>query len=105
MRHALWLLVTVPLAAQDGFPAADRIRVAEAFRLAERIQDSVWPGWSVAPFELLLVTGDRELLFRAGGPPSGWTPAEPVAGLPAPVWQRARVFSPTFLATFPAFGG
>ena len=99
------LLAAAPLAGQEAFGVEDRIRVAEAFRLAERIQDSVWAGWSVAPFELLLVTGDRELLFRAGGPPSGWTPAEPVAGLPGPVWQRARVFSPTFLATFPAFGG
>lgn len=105
MRYALWLLVSLPLAAQEGFPAADRIRVAEAFRLAERIQDSVWPGWSVAPFELLLVTGDRELLLHAGAAPPGWTPVDPVAGLRGPVWERARVFPPTFLATFPAFGG
>lgn len=98
------VLVSPPLAAQEGFAAEDRIRVAEAFRLAERLQDAVWPGWSVAPFELLLVTADRELLFHAGAPPSGWTATEPVAGLPGPVWQRARVFPLTFLATFPAFG-
>ncbi|HET9294044.1 MAG TPA: hypothetical protein VFO06_07090 [Gemmatimonadales bacterium] len=100
----LVFLAAAPAAGQVGIAPEDGLRVAEAIRLAEQIQERVWPGWSAAPFELLLVTADHEFLFGAKVPPSGWTPADSVARLSGRVWQRPRVFSPAFLATFPAFG-
>jgi hypothetical protein len=91
-----------PSSPLRAIPAEDLIR-GGGIPPAERIQDSV--AWVVrCPVRIV---GDRRsrTALHAGGPPSGWTHAEPVAGLAGPVWQRARVFSPTFLATFPAFGG
>ena len=29
---------------------ADRIRIAEAFRLADALQNEIWDGWDAAPF-------------------------------------------------------
>src|ERR1700738_413664 len=46
-----------------SIPAIDRIRLAEAFRLADEIGDHVWPNWSKAPFAVLLVTPDYEFLI------------------------------------------
>ncbi len=100
----LVFLAGAPVAGQVGIAPEDELRVAEAVRLAEQIQERVWRGWSAAPFELLLVTADHEFLFGAKEPPSGWVPAETVARMSGRVWQRPRVFSPAFLATFPAFG-
>src|SRR6478735_7598506 len=34
----------------------DRIRIAEAFRLAAAVGDEIWPAWTSAPFAILLVT-------------------------------------------------
>jgi hypothetical protein len=97
-------LAAAPADGQAGVAPEDGIRVAEAVRLAGQIQEQVWPGWSAAPFDLLLVTSDHEFRIGAEDPPSGWAPAESIPGIPGPVWQRPRVFAPTFLATFPAFG-
>jgi hypothetical protein len=64
----------------------------------------VWPGWSQAPFDLLLVSGDHEYLVRSSARPEGFVELEedPLLGR---VLARPRVFAPRFLATFPAFGG
>ncbi len=43
---------------------ADRIRLAEAFHLADTLGDQLWKGWSSAPFAVLLVTPDQEFLVR-----------------------------------------
>ena len=58
-------------------PETDRIRLAEAFRLAEAIGDRLWPGWSRVPFAVVLVTPETEFFIRHGAPPSntrtiGW---------------------------------
>ena len=37
-------------------PETDRIRLAEAFRLAEAIGDRLWPGWILVPFAVVLVS-------------------------------------------------
>jgi len=42
---------------QPVLSAIDRTRLAEAFRL-DQIGERVWPGWSKAPFAVLLVTPD-----------------------------------------------
>lgn len=82
----------------------DAVRLAEAFSLMSEVQDDVWPGWSRAPVDLLLVEGEREYLLRSQAQPPRFAPAPDVAGLPGGVRVRGRSFPPAFLATFPAFG-
>src|SRR6478672_1487804 len=56
----------VPL-PNNGAPAltqTDRVRLREVFRLGDCIGDRVWPGWSKAPFAVLLVTPEYEFLLR-----------------------------------------
>ena len=91
MRTAALLSLLFPavLAAQDGPPA---IPLGRAAALAARIQEEVWPGWSAAPTQLLLVGDSTEAFY-------------PHLDATAPAWSRRRVFPPTFLATFPAVGG
>ena len=92
--------------AQPAMRDADRVRIAEAFRLAAAVQDEVWPGWSAVPFPVLLVTPDEE--FLAGHPHPSPDFALVCAFdslLGGPVYARPRQFSPTLLATMPAVGG
>jgi hypothetical protein len=42
----------------------DRIRIAEAFRIGEKLQDELWADWSTAPFGILFITDDYEFLIR-----------------------------------------
>ena len=91
--------------AGPGIPAADRVRIAEAFRLSERLGERVWPGWRGVPFAVLLVTADREYLVRHPRPSADFTRLghDPLLG--GEVFVRRRVFPPTLQATFPAVGG
>jgi hypothetical protein len=86
-------------------PAASRVLLAEAFRMAASLADSIWPGWGGTPFEVVLVTDEHEFLIhsRRDPAPEGFEalPDDPVLG---PVRVRPRQFSPALLATFPAFG-
>ncbi len=84
----LFALGAQPLVAQA--PAAAPI--AEAFRLFDRVGDSVWPGWGSAPSQLLLVGDSAEQFYET--PRTGTV-----------TWTRKRIFSPRFQATFPAVGG
>jgi hypothetical protein len=83
---------------------SDRIRLGEAFRLASQLGDKVWPGWSLAPFPVILVTPDREYLLNYPKPPAEWTDAGYDSFLATHVFTRPRVFQTGFLATFPVFG-
>jgi hypothetical protein len=86
-------------------PTEDRQRIAAAFGIADAVADSVWPGWGAVPFEVLLVTAEREFLIRpARTPPPGFEPLGHDSLLDGAVWTRPRTFPPTLLATFPAFG-
>ncbi len=111
MKKLLWalLLALLPCAAaaaqEASLPEADRIRIAEVFRLAEALQDSIWTGWSQAPFALLLVTSEHEFLVRHPRPSEDFEPAGYDSLLQSEVYVRERVYSPHFLATFPAVGG
>src|SRR5512135_2199229 len=87
-----------------ALPAADRVLVAEAFRLADRIGDSIWPGWARVPFALVLVTPDTEFFLRHPKPPADARPIGRDALLDADVFARPRTFSTGFLATFPIEG-
>ena len=106
MRTLLAALVVVaaPLAAQrPTLPPATRVQLAEGFRLAAALADSIWPGWGGTGFEVLLVTPEHEFLVNSRRAPEGFE-ALPDDSLLGPVRVRPRVFQPGLLATFPAFG-
>lgn len=85
------LVIPATLGAQQLSPADSALVVAAA-RLEAAIGEQVWPGWSVAPSQILLVEDSTEFFF-------------PTPATGAVKWKRPRVFPPTFLATFPAVGG
>ncbi len=89
----------------QSMPAADRARIAEAYRVADRYADRMWPGWSSAPFALLLVTEDREFLVRHPKPDASFRRIGYDSLLHSDVFVRARVFAPNLLATFPLGAG
>jgi hypothetical protein len=86
-------------------PDTDRIRLAEAFRLAEALGNRVWPGWDKAPFAVLLITPEHEFLVRHPRPSSDFTLIGDDPVLKSKVWSRKRRHSTHFLATWPAVGG
>jgi hypothetical protein len=85
-------------------PEADRIRLAEAFRLAEAIGDGIWPGWGRVPFAIVLVTPETEFFVRHSAPPSDAHPLGWDALLKSEVSARPRTFPTGLLATFPIGG-
>lgn len=104
MRPALLaLLLAASAAAQPAMRDADRVRLAEAFRLAADVQEALWPGWSEVPFAVLLVTPDAEFLVGHPRPPDDFAPAARDTLLGA-VFVRPRQLPPTLLATFPVGG-
>jgi len=92
---------TFTQAQQPSIPPTDRIRLAEAFKLADEIGDRVWPNWSKAPFAVLLVTSDHEFLVRHPKPSSSFVKVGYDTLLKSDVYYRKRNFPVTFLATFP----
>jgi hypothetical protein len=88
-----------------GPPEADRVRLAEAFRLAERVRGTVWPGWERTPMAVLLVADSAEYLVAHPAPTAEFASLgrDPLLG--REVLTRPRRFQPTLLATFPAVGG
>ncbi len=84
---------------------ADRVRLAEAFRLADALQDRLWKGWSKAPFAILLVTPEHEFLVRHPKPSADFALVAYDSLLKSNVFVRKRVFRPDSLATFPAIQG
>jgi hypothetical protein len=101
---AVVLTAASPESSARRIPDADRVRLAEAFRLAEAIGDAIWPGWSKVPFAVVLVTPETEFFVRHAAPPAnardmGWD-----ALLGSQVYARPRNFAPRLLATFPIEG-
>ena len=90
---------------KPSIPEIDRIRIAEAFRLGDQVSDHVWPGWTKAPFALLLVTPDYEFLLRHPAPSADFQKLGYDALLKSDVFYRKRFFSVRLLATFPAING
>ena len=111
MPGIAWLLVAtfvLPVARQASFPpmpADDRVRIAEALRLSQRIGERVWPGWLAVPMPILLVGDSVEYLVGHPAPSPDFTSLgrDPLLG--TEVLARRRVFAPAMLATFPAVGG
>ncbi len=80
----------------------DRIRIAEAFRIADEIGDSVWTDWSKTPFAILLVTNDYEFLIRHPWPTDDFKFISYDSLLQSKIYYRDRQFPTNILATFPA---
>jgi hypothetical protein len=106
---ALLLLGTAtgptPGCAQAEVPPRDRVRLAEAMRLADKLGDDIWPGWRRTPFPVLLVTDSVEFLIGHSTPSADFARQGYDSLLAREVWTRPRQFPPTLLATFPAVGG
>lgn len=95
----------IPAVEPPSISATDRTRLAEAFRLGDAIGDRIWPGWSKAPFAVMLVTPDHEFLIRHPKPSSDFTKLGYDQRLKSDVHYRKRRFPTNFLATFPAVTG
>ena len=105
LSFCLCLAVPKPAHAADPVLAqADRVRLAEAFRLADWIGERLWPGWSKTPFPVLLVTKEHEFLLRHPSPEGAWRSVGRDGLLRTEVFTRPRVFPVNLQATFP-FGG
>ena len=99
------LLARPPAPTFPRMGEQDRVRLAEAFAVIAAVQDEAWPGWSAAPSSLVLVDRNFEYLLRSGEQqPEGFVESENDLRLGGRVLVRPRTFSPTLLATFPAFG-
>lgn len=75
------------------------------FNLAEAVQDSIWPGWSKAPFALLLVTQDYEYLLRHPHATHNFDTLGYDTDLRSKVLYRKRLFARNLLAAMPAING
>src|SRR5437879_7001076 len=67
-----FLFLTITAVAQQ-LPREDAVRIAEFYRLAEQIQDRVWPNLSKTTAPLLLVTDKTAFLTRHLAPPKRLT--------------------------------
>lgn len=90
---------------QPGISEIDRIRLAEAFKLRDKIANRVWKNWDKTPFPVILVTPDYEFLIRHPNPSEDFKPIGYDALLKSNVYFRKRQFQTNFLATFPAVNG
>jgi hypothetical protein len=86
-------------------PEADRIRLAEALRLKEKLSEIVWKDWGKTPLAVLLVTPEDEFLIRHPSPSDDFAKIGYDKLLKSEIFHRKRVFNPAFLATFPAVKG
>jgi hypothetical protein len=103
---ALLLTTQAPRAADSpALRDVDRIRLREAFRVAETVGDRLWPRWSRAPFAVLLVGRDHEFLMRHPVPTKDFTRLGRDSTLGVDVFARPRTFSTSLAAAFPAVGG
>jgi hypothetical protein len=84
---------------QPQIPPTDRTRLAEAFRVADRLGDEIWKGWSKAPFAVLLVTDEHEFLVRHPNPPKEFSKSSYDPALKSDVYHRKRGFGPGMIAT------
>jgi hypothetical protein len=82
----------------------DRIRLAEAFRLADFLDDKMWKDWSKTPFSVLLITPENEFLIRHSKPSGDFASIGYDSLLKSEVYFRKRTMNPAFLATFPFNG-
>lgn len=93
-------------APSPSLPIPDRIRLAEAFRIARQFQDKVWEGWSKAPFAVLLINSTGEFLVGHRQPTADFAPFVYDTILQTGIMCRpGGRFPENLVATFPAVGG
>jgi hypothetical protein len=97
--------VTAQAVDRPALAKIDRVRLREVFRLGDNTGDRLWPGWSKAPFAVLLVTPDYEFLMRHPKPAADFTKLGYDPLLKTDVYYRKRTYLTHFLATFPALSG
>lgn len=101
----IFFIQTVFPQNNPSIPETDRLRLAEAFRLGDKLAEKVWQDWSKTPFAVLLVTPENEFLIRHPSPSADFTEIGYDKLLKSKVYWRKRAFNQSFLATFPAVGG
>jgi hypothetical protein len=99
----VFVLNAVALSA-PSIDEIDRIRIAEAFRIGEKVQNDLWKDWDKAPFSMLFITDEHEFLIRHPKPSDEFQTLGYDKLLKSEVFWRPRKFQKSFLATFPAFG-
>lgn len=109
-RAAIGLALALAAAVATGQPAprlepADRTLLAETFRLAAELGEQIWPGWGVAPWEVLLVGEGHEFLVNSPRRPEGFVDLGRVEPLEGRVLARPRTVPPGLRATYPMLGG
>ena len=104
MRIAAILAAAAMLAGAAPI-APTTIESVAKVREAARHGDSLWPGYSTAPFGFLLVSDDGEVLLCDDRVPEGFARAERLAGLDCAVATGPKSWrNPSLLAAMPAFG-
>ena len=93
-----------PPAPPEGIPREDRVRLAEAFRLADHVGDRIWLGWGRIPFAVVLVTNETEYFVRHEKPPAVARSLGRDSLLGSEIYARPRTFPTNLLATFPIEG-
>jgi len=102
---AAFLIAAAP-PSRKAFPdEADRVRIAEARRVARYLADDVWPGFAAAPSAVLLVTPEAEYLFYHTHPTGDFASLGYDSVSQTEVFRRDRVFNTHLLSTFPAVAG
>lgn len=100
-------LFAISILAQNkpGISQTDRIRLAEAFKLRDKISNRVWKNWDKTPFAVILVTPEYEFLIRHPNPSEDFTVIGYDSLLKSNIYFRKRQYPTNFLATFPAVNG
>lgn len=93
------------LAHAQEIRKVDKVRIAEAEKIADRYGDEVWKDWSRVPFTLLLVTDKYEFLINHPNPSDDFKKMGYDSLLKSEVYFRDKTFNEHFLATFPAVNG
>jgi len=84
---------------------ADKVRIVEAVKIADKYGEQLFKGYSTAPFTILLVTDSIEFLMYHPNPSQDFKLVAYDTLLKSNVYHRKTQFSPHFLATFPAVNG
>ncbi len=101
---ALALAVAASAPAATLTPA-DRVLLSETFRLAGELGEEIWPGWGVAPWEVLLVGDEHQYLVNSPRRPEGFVELGRDELLEGKVLVSERTVSPGLRATYPILGG
>lgn len=101
----VFLLNVLVLTYAQEIRMNDKIRIAEAIKIADKSGDEVWKDWSKVPFTLLLVTDKYEYLINHSNPSDDFKKLEYDSLLKTEVYYRDKTYNEHFLATFPAVNG